>query len=99
MAFTLHDLETRMNDPRLLDSGAPLPSEAQHLCEQALALLERGDIYFLYTPRVGRDDPAGLDDVQRFPAGETAQTAGMFRDLHLDRLQHPAAPLLAGDWE
>jgi hypothetical protein len=27
--------------------------------------LEQGDIYFLYRPRVGRDRPGGLEDVQR----------------------------------
>lgn len=30
------------------------------------ALLERGDIYFLYRPRVGRDEAHGLKDVERF---------------------------------
>ena len=44
MAYTLAELEARFGDPMLLDSGAPLPSEAQHLFEQALALLERGEI-------------------------------------------------------
>jgi hypothetical protein len=29
-------------------------------------VLERGDIFFLYRPRVGEDQPAGLVDVQRF---------------------------------
>lgn len=28
--------------------------------------LERGDIFFLYRPRVGEDDPESLEDVQRF---------------------------------
>lgn len=28
-------------------------------------ILERGDIYFLYRPRVDEDDPSGLEDVQR----------------------------------
>jgi 2,3,4,5-tetrahydropyridine-2,6-dicarboxylate N-succinyltransferase len=44
MAFSLTDLEARFNDPLLLDGGAALPSDAQHLFEHALALLERGDI-------------------------------------------------------
>jgi 2,3,4,5-tetrahydropyridine-2-carboxylate N-succinyltransferase len=44
MAYTLQDLEARLNDPLILDSGAPLPSEAQHLFEHALALMERGEI-------------------------------------------------------
>lgn len=29
-------------------------------------VLEHGDIFFLYRPRVDEDDPAGLGDVQRF---------------------------------
>jgi 2,3,4,5-tetrahydropyridine-2-carboxylate N-succinyltransferase len=44
MVFSLTDLEARFNDPLLLDGGAVLPSDAQHLFEHAMALLERGDI-------------------------------------------------------
>ena len=44
MAFSLTDLEARFNDPLLLDGGAALPPDAQHLFEHALALLERGDV-------------------------------------------------------
>ncbi len=44
MAFSLTDLETRLTDPMLLDGGATLPSDAQQLFDQALALLERGEI-------------------------------------------------------
>ncbi len=44
MAFTLHELEERLNDPLLLDSGVQLSPDAQHLFDQALALLERGEI-------------------------------------------------------
>lgn len=44
MSFTLADLETRCNDPLLLDGGTPLPSDAQHLFEHVLALLERGEL-------------------------------------------------------
>jgi hypothetical protein len=29
-------------------------------------VVERGDIFFLYRPRVNEDDPSGLSDVQRF---------------------------------
>ena len=44
-------------------TGAPVqavtgPSEAD--------TLERGDIHFFYRPRVGENDPQGLEDVQRF---------------------------------
>ncbi|MES2525154.1 MAG: 2,3,4,5-tetrahydropyridine-2,6-dicarboxylate N-succinyltransferase [Gemmatimonadota bacterium] len=44
MAFTLADLERRLSDPLLLDSGAPLPSDAQQVFEHSLALMERGEI-------------------------------------------------------
>ncbi|MCA0376338.1 MAG: 2,3,4,5-tetrahydropyridine-2,6-dicarboxylate N-succinyltransferase [Gemmatimonadetes bacterium] len=44
MAFTIAELEARFADPHLLDSGAPLVHDAQHLFDHALALLERGDI-------------------------------------------------------
>ncbi|MGV3709493.1 MAG: 2,3,4,5-tetrahydropyridine-2,6-dicarboxylate N-succinyltransferase [Gemmatimonas sp.] len=44
MAFTLADLEARCNDPQLLDSGVPLPTDAQQIFEHALALLERGEL-------------------------------------------------------
>ena len=30
------------------------------------SILERGDIYFLYRPRVGVDEAHGIEDVQRF---------------------------------
>lgn len=44
MAFTLAELEARCNDPLLLDSGAPLPTDAQHVFDHAIALLERGEV-------------------------------------------------------
>lgn len=44
MAFSLLDLETRLNDPLILDSGVPLPADAQHLFDHSIALLERGEI-------------------------------------------------------
>lgn len=44
MAFTLQELEARLTDPLILESGAPLPTDAQHVFEQGLALLERGEI-------------------------------------------------------
>lgn len=42
--------------------------------EQDAEVLERGDIFFIYRPKTNEDEPAGLDDVQRFylalrPAG------------------------------
>ncbi len=44
MAFSLHDLEARFNDPLMLDSGAPMPHDAQHLFDQTIALMERGEV-------------------------------------------------------
>ncbi len=44
MAFSLSDLESRLSDPALLDSGAPLPTDAQQVFEHSLALMERGEI-------------------------------------------------------
>ncbi len=53
MALSLTDLEARFNDPLLLDGGVALPSDAQQLFDQALVLLERGDI------RAARRDASG----------------------------------------
>jgi hypothetical protein len=33
---------------------------------QRAEVVERGNIYFLYRPRIGEHEPEGLDDVQRF---------------------------------
>ena len=44
MAFTIAELEARCTDPALLDSGIPLPTDAQHLFDHTLALLERGEV-------------------------------------------------------
>lgn len=44
MAFSLAELESRLSDPLLLDSGAPLPTDAQQVFEHSLALMERGEI-------------------------------------------------------
>lgn len=34
--------------------------------DQAIDVVERGDIFFLYRPRVDEDDPSSLSDIQRF---------------------------------
>lgn len=44
MALSLADLESRLNDPQLLDGSAPLVHDAQQLFDTAIAHLERGDI-------------------------------------------------------
>jgi hypothetical protein len=38
-------------------------------------------------------------DVQLHPQEETAATAEIFKDLHLDRARHPTKPLFEGIWE
>jgi 2,3,4,5-tetrahydropyridine-2-carboxylate N-succinyltransferase len=53
MAMTLAELEARLTDPQLLDSGAPLVHDAQVLFDSAMAHLERGDI------RAARRDEQG----------------------------------------
>ena len=53
MAFTLVELEARLSDPLILDGGCPLPPDAQHVFDHALALLERGEI------RAAHRDPDG----------------------------------------
>jgi 2,3,4,5-tetrahydropyridine-2-carboxylate N-succinyltransferase len=44
MLLTIADLEARLSDPLLLDSGAPLATDAQQIFDHAIALLERGEI-------------------------------------------------------
>ena len=53
MAITLDDLEARLSDPLLLDSGAPLPVDAQQLFDHTIALMERGEL------RAARQDANG----------------------------------------
>jgi len=53
MAFTLTELESRLSDPLLLDSGVPLAPDAHTLFDHAIALLERGEI------RAAQRDAAG----------------------------------------
>jgi 2,3,4,5-tetrahydropyridine-2-carboxylate N-succinyltransferase len=44
MAHSIAELEARLNDPQLLDSGVPLVHDAQHLFDHTIALIERGDV-------------------------------------------------------
>ena len=53
MAFSLTELEARLSDPLILDSGAPLATDAQHVFDHAIALLERGEL------RAARKDADG----------------------------------------
>ncbi len=54
MAFSLTELEARLSDPLILDSGTPLPADAQHIFEHCIALLERGEI------RAAAKDDSGM---------------------------------------
>ena len=53
MSLSLADLEARLSDPALVDSGVPLPHDAQHLFDHCIALLERGEV------RAARRDAEG----------------------------------------
>ena len=44
MVLSLDELEARCMDPLLLDSGAPLPTDAQQVVDTVMAHLERGDV-------------------------------------------------------
>jgi len=69
-------------------------------------VLERGDIFFAYRPRVGTVAAGSVEDIQRFceilrphPEQETEATAEIFNDLQMEKSVHPIAPLLSGQWE
>jgi hypothetical protein len=53
-------------------------------------ILERGDIFFFYRPRVEEDVVKGLDDVQRFYIVLHARDLNLFRLLVLGRKRLPA---------
>lgn len=52
-------------------------------------VLEEGDIFFLYRPTVGEDDPTGLDDVQRFHIVLRPHGGGRTRLLTVGRKRLP----------
>ncbi|MCC6245430.1 MAG: 2,3,4,5-tetrahydropyridine-2,6-dicarboxylate N-succinyltransferase [Gemmatimonadaceae bacterium] len=54
MTHTLAELEVRLSDPLITDSGAPLPSDAQQLFDHCMALMDRGEI------RAARKDDQGV---------------------------------------
>jgi len=45
---------------------AELKSRETAVTDRVNEILERGDIYFLYRPRVGAEEAHGLKDVERF---------------------------------
>ena len=47
-------------------------------------IIERGNIYFLYRPKVQQEQ------------ARTESSADIFRDLKLDREKHPLKPLFEG---
>ena len=48
-------------------------------------ILEQGNIYFLYRPKVEKERARNRNDV--------------FKDLKLNRREHPTRPLFQGKWE
>jgi hypothetical protein len=52
-------------------------------------LLESGDIFFLFRPRVGDDRPVGLEDVQRFHVVLRPERSGLHRLLMVGRKRLP----------
>jgi hypothetical protein len=54
-------------------------------------VLERGDIFFLYRPRVDQNEPSGLEDVQRFYVVMRPEGAAKFRLLVVGRKRLPDA--------
>jgi hypothetical protein len=52
-------------------------------------VLERGDIFFLYRPRVDEEQPSGLADVQRFYIVLRPESAAKFRLLVVGRKRLP----------
>lgn len=60
-----------------------------------LEILEVGNIYFIYRPKVDQESVALINDVQRF----YANTAEVIDKLRMRKTQHPLAPLLEGTLE
>ncbi len=54
-------------------------------------ILESGDIFFLFRPRVDDDDPSGSDDVQRFYLVLRPESGGKVRLIVLGRKHLPEA--------
>jgi len=52
-------------------------------------VLERGDIYFAYRPKMDVDSPKGLDDVQRFYMILSARDKGRYRLIVVGRKRLP----------
>jgi hypothetical protein len=53
-------------------------------------VLERGNIYFAYRPRVEETSAAGIEDVERFSV--------IFTDLHMEQREHLKL-LFEGKWQ
>lgn len=56
-----------------------------------MEIVERGDIFFLYRPRVGETDPESLSDVQRFFVVLRPEHAKKVRLLVVGRKRLPDA--------
>jgi hypothetical protein len=61
-------------------------------------VLERGDIFFLYRPRIGEDEPQSLADVQRFFVVLRPEWERKLRLLVVGRKRLPDAPRHERHW-
>lgn len=52
-------------------------------------VLERGEIYFFYRPRVGEEEPRGVEDVQRLYAILSPRDSPVYRRLVIGRKRLP----------
>ena len=61
-------------------------------------VLERGDIFFFYRPKLDVDDPESLDDVQRFYVVLRERGGHLFRLLTIGRKHLPEAEAHEREW-
>ncbi len=52
-------------------------------------VIERGNIYFFYRPKVGEEDPAGTEDIQRFHVILAPKSGDRYRLLTIGRKTMP----------
>jgi hypothetical protein len=64
-------------------------SEMMATQERRTSILETGDIFFLFRPRVGQDQPADASDVQRFYIVLHPEAEAKFRLLVVGRKRQP----------
>jgi hypothetical protein len=66
--------------------------------ETDLQVLEQGNIYFLYRPRVQEDDPEGVEDIQRFYMALKPEGKRTYRLMILGRKHLPDVPAHERVW-